>query len=81
MAQVQAMQDKWAEAESMRSHLQNEANTLRKTCEVCASMSMLQQPALQGHMCEPLVTQPAVVRLSNTDTLAAGVQGPTETSL
>ena len=41
MAQVQAMQDKWAEAESMRSHLQNEASTLRKTCEVCVSMPIL----------------------------------------
>ena len=41
MAQVQAMQDKWAEAESTRSHLQNEANTLRKTCEVCVSMLVL----------------------------------------
>ena len=41
MAQVQAMQDKWAEAESMRSHLQNEASTLRKTCEVCVSLAIL----------------------------------------
>ena len=47
MAQVQAMQDKWAEAESMRSHLQKEAITLRKTCEVCVSMP-IPQPLLHG---------------------------------
>ena len=34
MAQVQAMQDKWGEAESMRTHLQNEVDILRKTLEV-----------------------------------------------
>jgi len=34
MAQVQAMQDKWGEAESMRTHLQNEVDIMRKTLEV-----------------------------------------------
>ena len=48
MAQVQAMQDKWAEAESMRSHLQNEASTLRKTCEVCVCMPNVIQAPVQG---------------------------------
>ena len=61
MAQVQAMQDKWAEAESMRSHLQNEANTLRKTCEVCASMPVLRHPFMQGQSFQLCVTQRAVL--------------------